>query len=93
LKSQNILYYIKLETQWAEPVPLTCRFVLRKLYAEPYIGASYQNINKFGQNGFREDLLIGQLQTRTAFGGHISCMIGTKYAYFVQDPPCIIPRK
>jgi hypothetical protein len=74
-------------------VSLTCRFVLRKFYTEPYIGASYQNINTFGQNGFRKDFLIGQLQTRTAFGGHISFTIGTKYGHFVQDPPCIIPTK
>jgi len=33
---------------------------------------------------------IGQSQTRTAYCGHISCMIGTKYGNFVQDLPYII---
>ena len=32
---------IKLEAQWAEPVSLTFLSVLRKLYTEPSIGASY----------------------------------------------------
>jgi hypothetical protein len=36
-------------------------------------------------------ILIGRSQTRTAYGGHISCMIGTKYINFVQDLPYIIP--
>ena len=31
-----------LEAQWAEPVLLTCHFVLRKLYTEPFISASCQ---------------------------------------------------
>ena len=37
-----------------------------------------------------EICLIGQSQTRTAYCGHISCMIETKYGNFVQDLPYII---
>ena len=37
--------------------------------------------------------LIGQSQTRTAYGGHISCMIGMKHGNFAQDLPYIIPTK
>ena len=45
-------------------------------------------------NGFREHFyLIGQSQTRIAYGSHISCMISTKYENFVQDLPYIIPTK
>ena len=38
----NLQQNFKLDAQWAEPVSLTCHFVLRKLYSEPSIGASYQ---------------------------------------------------
>jgi hypothetical protein len=31
--------------------------------------------------------LIGRSQTRTAYGGHISSMIGMKYGNFAQDLP------
>ena len=44
-------------------------------------------------NGFREDFRFGQSQTRTAYSGHISCMMGTKYSNFVQDLQDIIPIK
>ena len=37
--------------------------------------------------------LIGQSQTRTAYGGHVSYMISTQYGNFVQDLPFIIPTK
>jgi hypothetical protein len=35
---------------------------------------------------------IGQSQTRTLYGGHISCMIGTTYGKCVQNLPYIIPK-
>jgi hypothetical protein len=38
-------------------------------------------------------ILIGQSQTRTAYGGHISCMISTKYGNFEQDLPYSILTK
>jgi hypothetical protein len=40
--SQSNKFEEKLEAQWAEPVLLTCHFVLRQLYTKPSIGASYQ---------------------------------------------------
>jgi len=33
------------EAQWANPVLLTCHFVLRKLYTAPSLGASYHIFN------------------------------------------------
>ena len=42
---------------------------------------------------FREDMFICESQTRTAYGGHIRCMIDTKYRHFVQDLSHIIPTK
>jgi len=39
---------------------------------------------------YRRLYLIGQSQTRTAYDGHTSCMISTKYGNFVQDLPYII---
>jgi len=43
------------------------------------------NVNYFGQMILEKFFSIGQSQTRTAYGGHITCMIGTKYGNFVQD--------
>jgi len=37
--------------------------------------------------------LIGQSQTRTVYGSHISCTNGTKYKNFVHYIPYIIPTK
>jgi hypothetical protein len=64
----------KLEAQWVEPVSLTCHFVLRNLYTESSIGASYQisiNLAKWFKRRF---FLIGHSIPRTAYGSHISCM-------------------
>ena len=36
---------------------------------------------------------IDQSETRTAYGGHISCTIGTKYGNLIQDLPYIISTK
>ena len=45
-------------------------------------------------NGFKEDFfLIGQSQTRIAYGSHISFMIGMKYGHFVQDLPYIVTTR
>ena len=79
---QNKDQKIQLEAQWAEPVSLTCHSVLRKLYIEPSIGASYQisiNLAKWFRRRF---FLIGQSQTRTAYGSHISCIISTNMKIF-----------
>jgi hypothetical protein len=44
-------------------------------------------------NGFRAEFCLGQSQTRTAYVGHISCMMGKKYKTNGQDLPDIIPTK
>jgi hypothetical protein len=61
---------IKLEAQWAESVSLTFHSVFRKINTEPFMGASYQisiNLAKWFNRRF---FLIGQWQTRTAYGSH-----------------------
>jgi hypothetical protein len=47
----------------------------------------YGKKNKGILSGFREDFLIGKSQRRTAYGGYITCMIGTKYGNFVENLP------
>ena len=63
---------IKLEAQWTEPVSLTCHFVLRKVYTEPSIGASYQisiYLAKLFQK--RRFVEIDQPESRIAYGGRV----------------------
>ena len=75
-------------------VLLTCHFVLRKLNTESSIGASYWiSINLVKRLWRRFFLFFWQSKTRTAYGGHISCMISMKYWNFAQDLPYIIPTK
>jgi hypothetical protein len=92
LKYISLLGTAKLEAP-TEPVSLTCHFVLRKLYTVPSIGASYQISINLGKRFKRIFFLIGQSKTRTAYGGHICCKIGTKYGHFVQNLPYIILYK
>jgi hypothetical protein len=62
----------KLEAQWAEPVSLTFYSVLRTLYTEPSIDASYQVSVHFVQWFQRRRFLeIDQSETRIACGCHI----------------------
>ena len=59
IEGQTIQWPTELEARWAEPVSLTRHFVLRKLYTEPSISASYQisiNVAKW----FEKIFFLGQ---------------------------------
>ena len=61
-----------LEDQWTEPVSLTFHCALRKLNAEPSIGASHQVLVHLAKHLQRRRYLeIDQAETRIACGGHV----------------------
>jgi hypothetical protein len=67
----------RLEAQWAEPVSLIFHSVLRKLYTEPSIGASYQ-ILIYLATRLQIFLEINQSEIRIACGGQVCEWIVTK---------------
>lgn len=75
----------KCSVRWA------CHIVLRKLYTNPSIGASYRISINLEKWFYTEVFLIGRSQKRTTYSSHISNKISTKYGNIVQVLPHIIP--
>ena len=67
---------------------LTFHFVLRKLYTEPFIGASYQVMVYLAKQFQRRRffLEINQSETMIACSGYVCYRIGTKWAAFWRGP-------